>query len=77
MSSSLQDLAGCGSPWAAKRAKLALDIQAQRNSGALSPAEAAELMEDLIATDQLNEEADDMAVKAALVSAINIASKLL
>lgn len=74
---SLQDLAGCSSPWAAKRAKLALDIQAQRNSGALSPAEAAELMEDLIATDQLNEEADDMAVKAALVSAINIASKLM
>lgn len=74
---SLQDLAGCSSPWAAKRAKLALDIQSQRNSGALSPEEAAELMEDLIATDQLNEEADDMAVKAALVSAINIASKLL
>ena len=74
---SLQDLAGCGSAWAEKRAKLALDIQAQRNSGALSPEEAAELMEDLISTDKLNEEADDMAVKAALISAINIASKLI
>ena len=74
---SLQELAGCGSDWAETRAKMALDIQKQRNSGALSPEEAAELMEDLIATDKLNEEADDMAVKAALISAINIASKLM
>ena len=73
---SLQDLAGCGSPWAEQRAKMALDIQAQRNSGALTPDEAAELMSDLIATDELNEEADDMAVKAALITAISIAAKL-
>lgn len=73
---SLQELAGCGSPWAEKRAKMALDIRAQRNSGALTPDEASELMSDLIATDKLNEEADDMAVKAALITAISIAAKL-
>jgi hypothetical protein len=73
---SLQELAHCGSGWAETRAKTALDIQQQRNSGALSPAEAAELMQDLIATDRLNEEADDMAVKTALITAITLASKL-
>jgi hypothetical protein len=73
--SQLQEIVGCGHGWAEERAQIALDIVQQRNSGALSPAEAAELLEDLIATDKLDAVADDMAVKAALVSAINIAAK--
>ena len=56
---------------------MALDIVAQRNSGALSPAEAAELLEDLIATDKLEEVADNIQVKAALISAISVASKFM
>lgn len=71
----LKELANNDHSWAAERAQMALDIQAQRNSGALSPDEAKELMEDLIATDKLNDVADDMAVKAALITAISIASK--
>jgi DNA-directed RNA polymerase sigma subunit (sigma70/sigma32) len=71
----LKELANNDHSWASERAQMALDIQAQRNSGALSPDEAQELMEDLIATDKLNDVADDMAVKAALITAISIASK--
>jgi hypothetical protein len=54
---------------------MALDIVEQRNSGAITPSEAAELLEDLIATDKLEAVADNIQIKAALVSAINIASK--
>ena len=54
---------------------MALDIVEQRNSVALSPAEAAELLEDLIASDKLEAVADNIQVKAALVSAISIAAK--
>lgn len=74
--SQLQELLGCGHGWAQERAQIALDIIEQRNNGDLSPAEAAELLEDLVNTDKLEVVADDMAVKAALISAINIASKL-
>lgn len=73
----LSELVGCGHGWAEERAQLAQDIIAQRNSGDITPAEARELLEDLIATDKLNEVADDMAIKAALISAINIASKVM
>jgi hypothetical protein len=72
----LNELAGSDHSWAAERARMALDIVSQRNSGAISPAEAAELMEDLISTDKLDAVADNIQIKAALVSAINIASKL-
>lgn len=75
--SQLQELLGCGHGWAEERAQMALDIVAQRNSGALSPAEAAELLEDLIATDKLEEVADNIQVKAALISAISVASKFM
>ena len=73
--SQLQELVGCGHGWAAERAQMALDIVEQRNSGAITPSEAAELLEDLIATDKLEAVADNIQIKAALVSAISIASK--
>ena len=73
--SQLQELFGCGHGWAEERAQMALDIVEQRNSGALSPAEAAELLEDLVATDKLEAVADNIQIKAALVSAISIAAK--
>jgi hypothetical protein len=73
--SQLQEMIGCGHGWAEERAQMALDIVEQRNSGALTPAEAAELLEDLIATDKLDAVADNIAIKSALVSAISIAAK--
>jgi hypothetical protein len=73
----LSDLTTCGHGWAEERAKLALQLTAQRSSGAISSDECAELLEDLISTDRLQDEADNMQIKAALISAINIASKVL
>jgi hypothetical protein len=74
--SQLQEMIGCGHGWAEERAQMALDIIQQRNSGELSPAEAAELLEDLVATDKLEAVADNIQLKAALISAISIAAKL-
>jgi hypothetical protein len=74
--SQLQEMIGCGHGWAEERAQMALDIIQQRNSGELSPAEAAELLEDLVAADKLEAVADNIQVKAALISAISIAAKL-
>lgn len=71
----LSELVSCGHGWAEERAQMAVSILEQRNSGALSPAEARELLEDLIATDKLDAVADNIQVKSALVSAISIASK--
>ena len=71
----LNELIGCGHGWAEERAQMAMDIVEQRNSGAITPSEAAELLEDLIATDKLEAVADNIQIKAALVSAISIASK--
>jgi len=74
--SQLQEMIGCGHGWAEERAQMALDIIQQRNSGELSPAEAAELLEDLVATDKLEAVSDNIQLKAALISAISIAAKL-
>lgn len=67
----LKSLVGCGKSWAEERAQMALDFTAQYEAGDLSADEYKELMEDLIRTDALDEEADDMAVKSALVGAVN------
>lgn len=72
----LQDLIKCGVEWAEKRAQIALNILAQRNSGEISQDEAEELLGDLIATDKLELIAGEIKIKAALVNAISIALKL-
>ena len=71
----LSELVGCGYDWAEERAQMAISIVEQRNNGAITPSEATELLEDLIATDKLEAVADNIQIKAALVSAISIAAK--
>jgi len=71
----LKELVGCGHGWAEERAMMAQDIVEQRNNGAITPSEAKELLEDLIATDKLEAVADNIQLKAALISAISIAAK--
>jgi hypothetical protein len=56
--------------WVRTRAELALQIVNQRQLGEITGDEARELLEDLVRTDQLEAEADDMAMKALLVSAV-------
>ena len=72
----LQWLASCGRPWAETRAQIAIEMTLQLNTGAITESEHRELMADLIRSDKLNEEADDMDVKNLLVSCIMIGAKL-
>lgn len=67
MSDSLLQLAGCGLPWAEERAKIALQIAEGLQQGAISKDEARALLEDLINTDKLNEEATNAEARAMLV----------
>ena len=70
MQEQLLQLAGCGMPWAADRAKFALQIADGVQSGQLSRDEASALLQDLINTDKLNAEATDAEARAALVFGI-------
>ena len=67
----LKNLLTCGAPWAEERASVALSIMESRKNGEISESEAKELLEDLIRTDKLNEEADDINVKSALIAAVS------
>ena len=72
----LQCLSTCGRPWAEQRAQMALEITEAAQQGAISQSEYQSLMADLIQSDKLNAEADDMDVKNLLVSCIMIGAKL-
>lgn len=72
----LQWLSTCGRPWAEQRAQMALEITQALNEGAISESEYQALMADLINSDKLNAEADDMDVKNMLVSCVMIGAKL-
>ena len=72
----LKWLATCGRPWAESRAQIALEMTQALSEGAVTESEYQELMADLIRSDKLNEEADDLDVKNLLVSCIMIGAKL-
>jgi hypothetical protein len=72
----LQWLSTCGKPWAEQRAQWALQLTEQLQSGEISESEYQELMQDLIRSDRLDEEADDLELKNYLVSAVMIGAKL-
>lgn len=74
--SDLYQLAQSDKPWVAQRAQMALSLQDQLSKGEIDPSEYAELMEDLIRTDVLDSEADDIHTKTMLVQAIWVASKV-
>lgn len=66
----LREMLGCGHGWAEERARIALEITEQYHQQAISRDEYVELLEDLIRTDQLDAEANDVAVKGMLVTGI-------
>lgn len=72
----LQFLSSCGRPWAEQRAQMALEITEALQRKEISQSEYQALMADLIQSDKLNAEADDMDVKNLLVSCIMIGAKL-
>lgn len=69
----MQELVQCinsGKGWAAERATIAYQIAQALEQNQIDRSEARELLEDLVRTDKLDAEADDMALKAMLVSSI-------
>lgn len=66
----LYALAECGRPWAEERARMAIAISEQFQGGGLSEDEYKELMADLVRTDRLDSEADDLETKTMLVTAV-------
>ena len=69
----MQELIHCansGRGWAAERAQVALQIAAALEQKQIDPSEAKELLEDLIRTDKLDAEADDIQLKTMLVTGI-------
>ena len=67
MSDSLFQLAGCGLPWAEQRAQMALQIAEALQNGQISKDEARALLEDLVNTDKLNEEATNAEARSMLI----------
>ena len=67
----LKNLLTCGSPWVVGRASMAVELQEQFIKGEISADERNELLQDLINTDGLNEEADNINVKSALIAAVS------
>ena len=72
----LQKLLNCGLPWAVSRASIAKDLIEQYKSGELAEDEYRELMGDLVATDKLNAEANDLNIKSMLIGCVKAAMKL-
>tara|TARA_B110000977_G_scaffold194824_1_gene272143 strand:- start:843 stop:1073 length:231 start_codon:yes stop_codon:yes gene_type:complete len=72
----LKNLLTCGSPWAEERARIAIELQEMFANGDISVHERNELLRDLVNTDTLNEEADDINVKSALIAAVSGAMSL-
>jgi polyhydroxyalkanoate synthesis regulator phasin len=66
MSDTLNQVATSGDQWAAERAQYALYVQQAVSAGQMSTSEAKEVLQDLINTQQLQEQANADHVKAAL-----------
>jgi polyhydroxyalkanoate synthesis regulator phasin len=66
MSDQLQQVAASGDAWAAERANYAIQVHGAVGAGQLSPSEAKEILQDMINTQQLQEQANADQVKAAL-----------
>lgn len=63
--------------WAAKKAEIALKLTEDYKSGQLSADEYKELCNDLLKTDQLNLQAEDLEIKAKLQLAITTLLKVI
>jgi polyhydroxyalkanoate synthesis regulator phasin len=70
MQQELLQLAACGLPWAEQRAQMALQISEAVIQGQMSKDEARTLLDDLVNTDKLNEEATNAEARAMLVFGI-------
>lgn len=76
MSQELHAIANCNRPWAAERARYALQLAEAYQTGQVSPDEYKALLEDLVRTDRLDAEADDIELKTMLVQSVWVLSKV-
>jgi polyhydroxyalkanoate synthesis regulator phasin len=77
MSDTLNAVINSGQPWAIARAEYAFQVKQAVDQGQLSLNEAKEILADLINTDKLNQESDDMQLKSALVFGVTQIASLL
>lgn len=66
----IQALAACGRPWAESRAQVVLELTESHDLGHISDEEYSELLMDVIRSDQLDQEADDLDTKSVLVMTV-------
>lgn len=66
----LEQMAQDNRGWVSERAKMAIILHDQFESGGLDESEYQELMMDLVRSDRLDEEADDLDTKTMLVTAV-------
>jgi len=67
----LEEIISSEKKWARERAEVAKAIHQQYEKGNLSDSEYKELLEDIIRTDRLDQDADDIELRNNLVSGIN------
>jgi polyhydroxyalkanoate synthesis regulator phasin len=72
----LKQLAESGPGWAAERAETALLISQAFGKGQLEESEFKELMADLVRSDKLDQEADNLETKTMLVTAVYAVAQL-
>ena len=63
-------------PWAASRAAMVIAITEQYQGGGLDRSEYEEMLQDLVRMDQLDQEASDIELKTALVTAVYAVAKV-
>jgi len=73
----LQELTTCGRPWVERRAAQAVKLQTAFEAGKIDHSEYQELLEDLIRTDLLEREANDIELKTMLVTGVYALIKVL
>ena len=72
----LEFLTKCGDSWAEEKAKLAQGLYKDFQKGNLTEDEYAELMEDLVRTDEIDAAETSIEIKSMLVGAIMMGAKL-
>ena len=72
----LEQLVHTEKPWCQQRAVMALEMLTQYEQGQITREEFAELLQDLVRSDRLDAEADDLELKTHLVMAVYGAAQL-
>jgi hypothetical protein len=67
----LQKLIGCGNDWAEQKAATALELESMHSNGEISNSEYKELLEDLIRTDAISDDAQDIEFKSMLIAGVH------